>query len=117
MTVVAVAVAAAVGAVSRHLVDQAVRARAPGFPWATLVVNTTGSFALAVIVGVGLPSTLRTVAGTGFVGAFTTFSTFGLDLVRTAEGGGARPAGAYVVAGVVGGLVAGTAGLAVTGAL
>lgn len=124
MTALAVALAAAAGAVARHLVDQAVRARTrarrvPGFPWGTLVVNTTGSFALGVVVGLGLPDAVRTTAGTGFVGAYTTFSTFGLDVVRTAEDeeGGARRSGAYLVVSVVGGLVASAAGLAVTGGL
>jgi CrcB protein len=60
---------------------------------------------------------VRTTAGTGFVGAYTTFSTFGLDLVRTAEDDGPRLSAPYLVASVVGGLVACAAGLALTGGL
>ncbi|HEY8545966.1 MAG TPA: CrcB family protein [Acidimicrobiales bacterium] len=112
-----VAVGAAAGAVARYLVAQALHARAARFPWATLAVNVTGSFALGLVIGLGLPAGARAVVGTGFVGAFTTFSTFALDLVRTAEDAGARPATGYVAANVVGGLAACAAALALTGAL
>jgi CrcB protein len=59
------------------------------FPRGTLVVNVTGSFAMGLLVGLSLyhvfPETPRLVLGTGFCGAYTTFSTFTYETVRLAE--------------------------------
>jgi CrcB protein len=59
------------------------------FPWGTFVVNVSGSFALGVLTGLALyhafPEEPRIVLGAGFCGAYTTFSTFGLETVRLLE--------------------------------
>jgi fluoride exporter len=56
---------------------------AQGFPWATLTVNVIGSFVLALVVFLALEGRvsqdIRLAVGTGFCGAFTTFSTFALE--------------------------------------
>ena len=81
----------------------------------------SGSLALGVVTGLalehGLADSARTVAGTGALGAYTTFSTFSAEAVHLVETG--RPATAlrYVAATVATGLAAAAAGLAVTGAL
>ena len=81
------ALAGGVGAVARFMLDGAVRRRWPtDFPFATLVINVTGSFALGVLAGAGAaqrmgPETLL-IAGTGFLGGYTTFSTASLETVR-----------------------------------
>jgi CrcB protein len=106
MTLLLVAVAGAVGAPARVLVDR--RLARPGpFPLGILVVNVTGSFALGLVVGLlGGPS--RAVVGTGFLGAYTTFSTFAVDVAALPRRDGAR----YAVASVAAGLAAAAAGLA-----
>src|ERR1700693_459678 len=82
MTVFAVAIGGALGAVSRYLV--AVRlygALGIGFPWGTLAVNVAGSLMLGVILalveerGTFSPE-VRTGITVGFIGGLTTFSTF-----------------------------------------
>lgn len=91
----AVLVAGGAGAVCRYLVDAAVTARSSGvFPWGTLVVNLTGSLLLGVVAGVvaehGAPGSAGIVAGAGFCGAYTTFSTLAYETVRLAEEGAWR---------------------------
>lgn len=81
------ALAGGVGAVARFMLDGAVRRRWPtDFPFATLVINVTGSFALGVLAGAVTaqrmgPEALL-IAGTGFLGGYTTFSTASLETVR-----------------------------------
>ena len=78
------------GAMSRYLVGVGAAHWLPGrMPWATLIVNVTGSFGLAVLLTVALsssalalPRNLQLAIGTGFFGAFTTFSTFSYETVR-----------------------------------
>jgi fluoride exporter len=101
----------AVGAVARYLVTLWTQTPIMGrFPWGTLVANVVGSFVLGVISGLaagadGLPEWVRLLAGTGFCGALTTYSTFGLETVRLSQAGAWRyasiNAGATVVAGVI----------------
>ena len=90
MTVLGVVVAGACGAVLRYLVDHAVQRRSGSdFPLGTLVINVTGSLVLGVLAGSaahhGVSAAWLTVAGTGLIGAYTTFSTFTFDSVRLAE--------------------------------
>ena len=69
-----------VGAGARVVLGAAIDARARGaFPWGTLAVNLTGAFALGVLAGAGLGADAYTLAATGFLGAFTTFSTWVVD--------------------------------------
>jgi CrcB protein len=77
-----------VGAVLRFLVDSVVAARAAtGFPVGTLVVNLSGAFALGVLTeALSNGDTLR-LAGTGLIGAYTTFSTWMLETHRLGEDG------------------------------
>lgn len=88
------ALAGALGAVARHGVGLlAARLLGPGFPWGTLLVNVSGSFALGVLVQIGastdwLPPQARLALATGLLGAFTTFSTFSVETVRLAESSG-----------------------------
>jgi fluoride exporter len=109
--------AAAIGASSRYLVDAFVRARVPGgLPWGTFIVNASGCLALGVLAGFGLYHGLgsgpRTALGTGGLGAYTTFSTFTFETVRLAEEGDLDAAVRNVLLGLVGGLVAASAGIA-----
>lgn len=89
-TWLAVAVAGALGAVCRHLVDTAARDRVAGaFPWGILLVNVTGSLLAGIVTGLvtrGLVTAeLSTVVAGGFLGAYTTFSTAMYDTLRLLE--------------------------------
>jgi fluoride exporter len=110
-------VAAALGAIGRYLLDVPVQNATSGeFPWGTCIINVSGSFALGVLTGLGLnhafPAHLKLVLGTGFCGAYTTFSTFAFETVRLAEGGTTWAAVRNIVVNTVGGLAAAAAGLA-----
>jgi CrcB protein len=88
-----------------------------GFAFGTLVVNVIGCFALALFMHAALatdaiPRTLRLAVAVGFLGAFTTFSTFGYETVRYLQDGDLRLAAANVAANVVVCLLATWAGFA-----
>jgi CrcB protein len=86
-----VAVFGALGALARFQVDRAVSVRWPSdFPLGTLAVNLTGSFVLGILVGVALASDALFVIGTGFLGGYTTFSTWMVESERLAEDGEVR---------------------------
>ncbi|GAA2723868.1 putative fluoride ion transporter CrcB [Cellulomonas aerilata] len=71
------------------MVDGLLRARSrSAVPVGTMVVNLTGAFALGFLTGWlagGLPSTAWTVAGTGFLGGYTTFSTASVETALLLE--------------------------------
>ena len=81
--------AGGLGAVLRHLVHVVLDGRGVPHQRGTLVVNVTGSALLGALVGLtanGVVSTTAlAIAGTGFCGAFTTFSGFALTTVRLAR--------------------------------
>jgi CrcB protein len=106
------------GAIARFLLDGAVARRVGrGFPFGTLAVNLTGAFVLGLLTGAELGSDAFAIAGTGFVGAYTTFSTWMLETHRLSEDGRGRAAAANVVVSLALGLLAAWAGRAIGGAL
>ncbi len=95
------------GAVARFLVDRAVARRAARpFPYGTLAVNLSGAVLLGFLSALTLGHTAALLAGTAFVGAYTTFSTWMLETHRLAEERQLVPATANVVVSVVLGLAA-----------
>lgn len=75
-----------VGSVLRFVIDRAVARRAARpFPLGTLAVNTSGAAVLAFLGGLALSKEAALLAGTSFVGAYTTFSTWMLETQRLAE--------------------------------
>jgi fluoride exporter len=75
-----------VGSVLRFLVDRTVARRlARPFPFGTLVVNISGAALLGLIAGLALNKDAALLAGTAFVGAYTTFSTWMLETQRLGE--------------------------------
>ncbi|MFN8104615.1 MAG: fluoride efflux transporter CrcB [Acidimicrobiia bacterium] len=117
MLLAGIALAGALGAPARYLLDGFVQDRGDGlFPRGTLVVNATGSLALGVLTGLLLyhafPSDPKIVLGTGFCGAYTTFSTFTYETVHLAEERAFGAALANVVSGVVVPALAAAVGLA-----
>jgi CrcB protein len=112
-----IAVAGAAGALARYWVDGLVAERAGGFPWGTLVVNVTGTFALGVLFvltteRLAVEPWVRTTVGIGFLGAYTTFSTFSLETYRLLEDGALWLALANALGSLVAGLAAVAAGIA-----
>jgi CrcB protein len=105
---IAVAAGAAIGAPCRYLLDRAVQARhEQRFPWGTLLINLLGSAVLGFLVGLaghGLSPVVFAAAGTGWCGAFTTYSTFGYETVQLGRDGFGRRALANVLLSVLGGL-------------
>ena len=80
MTALLLALAGGLGAATRLVVDGLVRQRVRvDFPWATVIINLTGSFLLGLLVGVDPGGRWHDVAGTGFLGGYTTFSTASLE--------------------------------------
>lgn len=88
MIVLWVALAGGLGAAARLVLDGAVRQRVPGYPLGTLLVNLTGSLLLGLVAGLAgaaLPPAVQLVAGTGFLGGYTTFSAAAVETVRLAQ--------------------------------
>ncbi|WP_233209319.1 fluoride efflux transporter CrcB [Mycobacterium sp. ENV421] len=74
------------GSVARFMVDRAVARRAArSFPFGTLAVNVTGAVLLGFVSGLTLSQHVALLAGTAFVGAYTTFSTWMLETQRLTE--------------------------------
>jgi CrcB protein len=95
LVAVSIGLGGALGALLRALTGRWIQG---GFPWATLLVNITGSFLLAAAY-TGLPmesEIARACIGTGFCGAFTTFSTFILDTIILARSGLIKRAAGYL---------------------
>ncbi len=93
MNWIAVAIGGALGAMARYGVSTLVfDASSQRFPYATLSVNVLGSFLIGIlfvlIVEKGLlPPEMRSILMVGFLGAFTTFSTFSLDALGLWQNG------------------------------
>lgn len=106
----------AIGAGARHLVGRASLATfGPGYPWGTLSVNLIGGLAMGLLAGAlarsGGGEAARLFLGVGILGGFTTFSAFSLDAALMIERGALVTAFGYVLASVVGSIVALFAGL------
>lgn len=88
----AVCIAGGVGAALRYVFDGTIRHhRRSSFPWATMIINLTGSLALGLVTGLAvalaLPHHWQLILGTGLLGGYTTFSTASVETVRLLEEG------------------------------
>lgn len=107
MNWVAVAVGGALGAIARYAVSTWVfNVSSHKFPYATLTVNVLGSFVMGILFVMiiersALPVEMRSLWMIGFLGAFTTFSTFSLDALSLWQNGHLFMALLYVLATVV----------------
>lgn len=102
------------GCAVRYLVALAVGRR--GFPYATLAVNLVGSFLIALVfelaaVRKDLPVHLQLALTTGFLGGFTTYSSFNFETTRLVLDGHPGRGAANVGITLVGGIAAGIFGL------
>ena len=104
------------GAVARYAVGGWMTRRLGlAFPYGTFVINVSGCFLLGLLLAVldartTLPSSLRLLGPVGFVGAYTTFSTFEYETLRTTQEGHGGLAMFYVLLSVVLGYAAAWAG-------
>lgn len=116
--VAAVAAGGALGATARYALSHAVGTPSSGFPWATFAVNVSGSLLLGLLLTLvaerwAPTRLLRPLAGTGFCGAYTTWSTFMVDTELLVKNGHVTVAAIYLAASVLAGLAAVYAGLVV----
>lgn len=82
----------ALGTGARYLCSTWISSIIPSFPYGTLLVNSAGSFLLAFLMQMGIntsiiPATLRVAATAGFLGGFTTYSTFNYETLRLFQEG------------------------------
>ncbi len=118
MTYALVAVFGAAGAISRYALDGWISDMTHGqFPWGTFVINLLGAFALGIVVALTTERLLlspnwRVALGIGFLGSFTTFSTYAYESVKLAEDGAVGLALVNSVGMVALGLLAAVLGLA-----
>lgn len=99
---VAIALAGGIGALARLVLDAVVRSRVPAtVPLGTAIINVSGSLVLGLLVGLvtaeTLPLEVQLVAGTGFLGGYTTFSTASVETVRLVQQGRVRAAASYAL--------------------
>jgi fluoride exporter len=121
VTALWLSLAGGAGATTRYVLDTKVRARWPlEFPIGTLLINVSGSLILGVLTGLviahGASSDLKTIAGTGFCGGYTTFSAASVETVRLAEQRRWVACLSYAAGSLILALLAAEAGLAMTGA-
>lgn len=119
MSILAVALGGAIGAVLRYLLGALAAARSGGgFPWVTLAINVTGSLLLGFLaryLAPGGPAPVTAPAlyaglTVGLCGGYTTFSTFSYEVLALAERGAWARALLYVAASVTLALAATAAG-------
>jgi len=109
-----VAIAGAAGAVARFVVDGHVLARTGGrVPWGTALINLSGAFVLGLIAGAAPSHEFALIVGTGFLGAYTTFSTWMLETLLLGESGRTNAAVLNLVVQLVAGLALAGLGFAV----
>ena len=103
----AVALGGAFGSVGRYFIaGQALRLMGPNFPWGTLTVNVVGSLMMGILVEtlalrLSVTPEVRAFLVVGFLGGFTTFSAFSLDVSVLIERNQTVAAMSYVVTSVV----------------
>jgi len=107
----AIAFGGALGAPARYGVAQLIQVAPDGYPWATFWTNIVGSFALGILLALILerfPPTryLRPFIATGFLGAFTTYSTFAVETDLLVKGGRTGIALIYALGSLLAGFLA-----------
>jgi CrcB protein len=115
----AIALGGVIGAESRYGLGQLMPHTAASWPWATLVINLTGSLLLGLLMGLlgrrARPhALLRPFFGVGILGGYTTFSTYALDAERLLQAGRDGVALGYLTATLVGGIAMVACGLLLT---
>ncbi|KEK26045.1 fluoride efflux transporter CrcB [Bacillus gaemokensis] len=98
MNILLVGIGGFFGAVARFFISNAMKEKYGSlFPYGTLFVNIVGSFILGLLYGTEVSSTWLLLWGTGFMGAFTTFSTFKLEIVQLIHKREGQKAALYII--------------------
>lgn len=105
------------GAVSRFLVTTALAGKLGNFPLGTLTANLFGSLLMGLVLGIlaGRFDSIRLFVAVGFLGGFTTFSSFSAETLTLIQNGQIFAAAANVIVSVVAGLGACAVGLKIGG--
>lgn len=105
------------GAVSRFLVTTALAGKLGNFPLGTLAANFFGSLLMGLVVGLlaGRFESVRLFVAVGFLGGFTTFSSFSAETLALIQSGQIFSAAANVIVSVVAALAACAVGLKIGG--
>ncbi|MBN6189160.1 fluoride efflux transporter CrcB [Aneurinibacillus sp. BA2021] len=112
MAIIWVALGGFLGAISRYAAVQWIdRRKRSAFPYGTMTVNLLGSFLLGLLYGFDVDRQLILLLGTGFLGSFTTFSTFAYETVQLTEKKKWSDTGLYVGGSVLLGVLAAALGL------
>jgi fluoride exporter len=110
MTTVLVGVAGTLGVLARYGISR-LTLHTDALLWSTVGINIAGSFLLGLLVAEHwFDRDVREALGVGFLGGFTTFSTFSVQIVLEVDSGEPGRAAGYFLASVVGGVAAATAG-------
>lgn len=105
------------GAMSRFLVTTALAGKLGNFPLGTLAANLFGSLLMGLVIGLlaGRYESVRLFVAVGFLGGFTTFSSFSAETLALIQGGQIFSAVANVTISVIAGLIACAVGLKIGG--
>jgi fluoride exporter len=110
VTTLLVGIAGVCGVLARYGIGKATIGT-EGLIWSTVGINIAGSFLLGLLVAESWFSRdVREALGIGFLGGFTTFSTFSAQIVLDVDGGEPWRAAVYLIVSVVGGIAAATCG-------
>jgi len=114
-----IAAGGSLGAIARYGTSSLVYSSMVGvFPWGTLAVNVLGSFLIGCLIEIFdaalFPAEWRSFLGIGFLGAYTTFSTYTLETVNLLRDGQIKLAAANVLVGNVAGIAAVVLGIYVS---
>jgi len=115
-----IALGGALGALARYQLANAIQTRIPaGFPWGTFIVNITGCFVMGIAMTLLTDRLIvhpnwRYLVPIGFIGAYTTFSTFEMETFRAVSEGAWMVGGLNVVASVIVGYAALWLGIVLT---
>jgi fluoride exporter len=109
-TLAAIAAGGVLGTLARYEIAQAISVAKDSFPWATFWTNLSGAFVLGAFVALlaarsPLLHTTRVFFGTGFCGAYTTFSTMAVETVTLVKDGHAALGIGYIVTSIAAGLL------------
>jgi len=110
-----VAIGGFAGACSRYGINVwfAKRLQASSWPFATFVINLSGTFLLGLLVGIGSSNVSYLLLGTGFLGAYTTFSTFAVENIQLLRQRRWKPLLMYIFSSLLVGMLLAYAGYTV----
>ena len=118
LSFLAVGLGSMAGGMCRYGISQALASKSLGFPLNTLLINLLGCLLIGLLAGLferaAVASPVRLLCITGFLGGFTTFSTFSLESIQLFRVGNWQGAFAYIFISLIAGLGLSAAGFFLT---